>query len=136
MTQQIAFTVHGPPVPKARARVVSSGEGANRKTRSFTPGKTAAYESLVSMRALEARSKTRQWPWQDKDARFGITISVYRSAERGDLDNFEKSIWDGCNKVIWHDDRQVIRRGEGGVFRCPKGFERVEVRIWVVEVDK
>ena len=134
--KQVAFTVHGPPVPKARARVVSSGEGADRKTRSFTPGKTTAYEALVSMKALEARSKASKWPWQETKTRFGIAISVFRSADRGDLDNFEKSIWDACNKVIWPDDRQVIRRGEGGIWRCPKGQERVEVRVWIVEENQ
>ena len=136
MNRQIMFTVHGPPVPKARARVVSKDDETGRKTRSFTPEKTKAYESLVSMKALEARSKMRQWPWQDPGARFGIAINVFRSSERGDLDNFEKSIWDACNEVIWPDDRQVIRRGDGGIFRCQKGRECVDVRIWIVEENQ
>jgi Holliday junction resolvase RusA-like endonuclease len=27
---------------------------------------------------------------------------------RGDLDNFLKALWDGCNEVIWEDDKQIV----------------------------
>ena len=131
--QQIAFVVKGPPVPKARARVVTRDDG---KKTSFTPGKTAAYEAIVGMRALEARCKSKSWPWQDPKARFGVAISIFKSRDQGDLDNFEKSILDACNKFVWLDDRQVIRRGEGGMYACAKGQERAEVRIWIVEANQ
>lgn len=134
MMQQIAFVVKGPPVPKARARVVTRDDG---KKTSFTPGKTAAYESLVGTHALCARMRSSsKWPWNDPKARFGIAISIFKSRDQGDLDNFEKSIWDACNKVVWLDDRQVIRRGDGGMYACAKGQERAEVRIWIVEANQ
>lgn len=132
MTQELQFVVHGPPVPKARARTVRS----KGKAITFTPGKTADYESLMSMRALEARCKVSRWPYADKSARFGVAIKVYKSRDQGDLDNFEKSVMDACNRVLWHDDKQVIRRGEGGMYECRKGDERISVRVWIVEENQ
>ena len=126
---RLSFVVYGPPVPKARARTVRS----NGKVRSFTPGKTADYESLVSMRALEARCKTKQWPHLNKAMRFGLSVRVHRSIERGDLDNFIKAVLDACNGVLWVDDSQVRQFSECSVDECGKGKERIEVDVWVID---
>lgn len=98
----LRFVVPGPPVPKARARVVRTGG----KVRSFTPAKTARYERAVGAYALQARLLVPRWPL---DASYAVQVHVYRAARRGDADNFLKGAIDGCNGVLWGDDRQVRR---------------------------
>lgn len=133
---QLSFVVTGPPVPKERARVVSTVNAhGKRSTRGVTPSKTRAYEAHVAIIAAAARSHVPRWPWQDKAARFGIAIRVYRSRDSGDLDNYEKAIQDACDGVLWHDDSQIRRRGEGGIWACEKGKERVEIDVWTLEVQ-
>jgi Holliday junction resolvase RusA-like endonuclease len=129
---RLTFTIPGPPVPKARARVVTDKQG---KTRGVTPAKTRAYEKHIAMVAMGARSHCSAWPWRDTEARFGLSVRVYRSRDAGDLGNYEKTVEDAFNGVLWPDDRQMRRRGEGGVFDCEKGRERIEVEVWVIEVD-
>ncbi len=106
----LSFVVYGPPVPKARARVV--------KGRAYTPKRTRAYEKLVTTMAMVAEYRysnhvmggrvagARKDPWP-KDAKYSVSILVYRKAMRGDADNFAKSIMDALNGIIWNDDRQV-----------------------------
>ena len=129
---RLAFTVYGPPVPKARARVVSRVEGGKTKTRGVTPAKTREYEKVVSFVALAARTQNYLWPWQDKATRYGIAIRVYRSRDAGDLDNYVKAISDACNGVLWLDDSQ-IRRIDAMVDGCEKGRERVNVEAWTLD---
>lgn len=127
---KLEFVVPGPPVPKERARVtIVQAPNGKRKGRGFTPERTAHYEAHVKLHALAARCKLTRWPWQDKTARFGIKVEVFRSVERGDLDNFVKSIKDGCNGVVWPDDRQVTCI-DALVEQCEKGRERVNVEVW------
>jgi Holliday junction resolvase RusA-like endonuclease len=127
---KLSFVVHGPPVPKARARVATNAEG---KTHAFTPAKTKAYEKHVGTIALATRTHHRQWPHLDKAARFGLSVRVYRSREQGDLDNFIKAALDSCNGVLWVDDSQVRRFVECSVDECEKGKERLEVDAWTLD---
>jgi Holliday junction resolvase RusA-like endonuclease len=131
--QKISFVVHGPPVPKARARVVRSGSPTEPKTRSFTPIKSADYEAHVGMIALAARTKVPKWPGLNRGVRLGLAVRVYRSREQGDLDNFMKSALDACNGVLWADDWQVRRFGECFVESVTKGQERLEVDVWTLD---
>jgi Holliday junction resolvase RusA-like endonuclease len=141
---RLRLTIPGPPVPKARARVVGVAaqifamlcgrcKGLVGKAHGVTPTKTRDYEKHVAMIATAARSHCRDWPADDKAARFGIAIKVYRSRDAGDLGNYEKTIEDALNGVIWPDDRKLHARGEGGVFACEKGRERVEVEVWTLD---
>jgi Holliday junction resolvase RusA-like endonuclease len=127
---KLTFVVHGPPVPKARARVATNAEG---KTHAFTPAKTKAYEKHVGMIAMAERTHWRTWPRLDRGARFGLSVRVYRSRGQGDLDNFIKSCLDSCNGVLWVDDSQVRRFGECSVDECEKGKERIEVDVWTLD---
>jgi Holliday junction resolvase RusA-like endonuclease len=131
--QKIAFAVHGPPIPKARARVVRNKDASDvAKTRSYTPAKSAAYEAHVGMMALAARTKVPKWPGLDRGVRLGLSVRVYRGRKQGDLDNFLKSALDACNGVLWADDWQVRRFGECFVEECEKGQERLEVDVWTL----
>ncbi len=112
----LSFTVHGPPVPKARARVV--------KGRAFTPKRTRDYESHVTAVAFAAASRCSKWP---KDATYALIVVVWRAANRGDLDNYLKAVSDALNGIAWNDDRQVTRiTGRLGIDRLQP---RVEVNV-------
>ena len=37
-----------------------------------------------------------------------ITSGELRPTKKPDLDNLIKGIKDGCNKIIWHDDSQIL----------------------------
>lgn len=151
---RLSFTVHGPPVPKARARIVSRVECGKTRTRGVTPQKTRDYEKMVSLVALAKRQNfdasmhaagirdgvpsslvsqmQKRWPCQDKAKRYGIKLHVYRSRDAGDLDNYVKAISDACNGVLWLDDSQ-IRMIDAMVDGCEKGRERVEVEVWTLD---
>ena len=131
--QKISFVVYGPPVPKARARVVRSNGPTGSNVRSFTPGKSAEYETHVGMVAFAARSKVSKWPGLDRSVRLGLSVRVFRSREQGDLDNFVKSALDACNGVLWADDWQVRRFGECFVESIAKKQERLEIDVWTLD---
>jgi Holliday junction resolvase RusA-like endonuclease len=116
------FVVKGPPVPKARARVVTMGS----KTHAVTPARTAQYEALVRMHALSARQKEPAWRLDAPG--YAVEIDVHRSARRGDLDNFAKAILDACNGVLWVDDRFVMLL-HAEIFECSRGQEHVYVSV-------
>lgn len=132
---KLSFVVYGPPVPKARARIVRNADASSGapKTRSYTPTKSADYEKHVGMVAFAERVKTRGWPALDRNVRIGLSVRVYRSREQGDLDNFVKSAKDALNKVLWSDDWQVREFGRCFVAECAKGQERLEIDVWTIE---
>jgi Holliday junction resolvase RusA-like endonuclease len=116
-------------------------KGLVGKAHGVTPAKTREYEKHVATIAHAARLNfdamrhipAHRWPWQDKKTRFGLAVKVYRSRDAGDLGNYEKTIEDAFNGVIWPDDRKLHARGEGGIFACEKGRERVEVEVWTLD---
>lgn len=110
-----AFDVLGPPQPKERARAGLSG-------RHFTPKRTRAYEQLVGTVAELRRPAT--WPL---DARYHVELRVYFGDARArDVDNVAKSILDGLNRVLWRDDRQVMR------IVVEKSIDRQRPRVEIV----
>jgi Holliday junction resolvase RusA-like endonuclease len=132
---KLTFTIPGPPVPKARARVVATKGG---KARSYTPEKTASYQQVVAWRALRARQEVSGWPYgraltPETAARFGLLVTVYHST-RGDWDNYGKAVSDACNGILWHDDEQVCD-GRVVKVKVKKGEERAEIEVCVIEVD-
>lgn len=123
---KLSFVVRGPPVPWER---VSFGKSENGTRKGFIPKKTAAYEKLVAAHAVSARLRM-EWPWNDRGARFGLVVRVFRSRSVGDWDNYGKAISDACNGVLWVDDRQVVN-GSVEIIQCSKGEERAEVEVSV-----
>lgn len=128
----LGFTVPGPPVPKARARVVRNKQPlpGQKSVRSFTPGKTVDYENHVKLHALAARCKMSNWPWQSASVVYYVKITIYRSVARGDWDNFAKAITDACNGVLWSDDRQIVH-ATVALRKCNKGNEYADVEVGV-----
>lgn len=116
------FVVLGPPVGKERPRRAPARPG--QKARFYTPEKTRKYEQAVGWAALSKRP--RGWAL---GAKYRVTLQAYFDTPRGDLDNVLKSVLDGCNKVLWDDDVQVV---EVYLYRLEAGPPRVVVTAEVV----
>jgi crossover junction endodeoxyribonuclease RusA len=98
--RELHFVLLGPPVPCARARVVR----VRGTTRAITPDTTRRYENEIRKIALESRPDG--WPL---DARYRISLQVFRARAAGDWDNFAKAVCDGANGVLWEDDRRIFK---------------------------
>jgi Holliday junction resolvase RusA-like endonuclease len=102
MSELLSFVVPGAPVPKQRARRGNGGHW-------YTPQETVDYETSVSVRGMVARIRER-WQKDDHWSRFAVSMDMFFPDERTrDIDNVCKSVLDGLNCNIWHDDRQVER---------------------------
>lgn len=115
----IEIVIPGTAVGKMRPGIRNRGQFAQH----YTPDKTANYESLVAMAGYQAMAGR-----EILDEPVTVTIMVYvdvpaswskRKRERAltgelrptgkpDLDNVEKSLFDGLNKVVWRDDAIVV----------------------------
>lgn len=113
----VAFEVPGPPVPKARARVING--------HAHTPAKTKAYERHVAMCALAAVVRSRTWR-KDWGA-YALHVVVCRAEARGDADNYCKAVSDALNGVAYLDDAAV--REVHVVVDEDRARPRVEVRV-------
>lgn len=120
----LAFTVPGQPIPKERPRVV--------RGRTYTPPRTAAHETKVRAYAIAALGVAKRagvsWP---RDAHYRVTVHFWRqSRQPADIDNLQKSLFDGLNDVCWVDDARIVE------VHATKGIDpdepRTVVRIEVV----
>jgi len=116
----IEFVVPGIPIGKGRPKVASRrGKFAHL----YTPQKTVSYEKLVAqcgqvamvgrplmLGALYVRL-TIALPipasWSNKKRAAALAGAIYAMV-KPDIDNVEKSIFDGLNGVVWRDDVQVV----------------------------
>lgn len=96
MSETIFLTIPGVPVPKGRPRF---GRG-----RTYTPAKTAAYEELVRLTAVDSRNRQ---DWRKLTGPVKCTLRFYGANPTADIDNLVKAVFDGLNGVAWEDDRQV-----------------------------
>lgn len=119
----VAFTVPGAPVPKGRARSRVVHANGRSFVSHYTPAETANYENLVRMCAKDAMHD--RYPL-DGPIRLEVTVVIpipaswsgrkQRAAAQGlvgatkkpDIDNYLKSVSDGCNGVVWVDDSQIV----------------------------
>ena len=115
----ISFIVPGAPVGKGRPRFAKRGNFVS----TYTPEKTASYENLVkvlAMQAMKGREIISAPVIVNLTAIFGVPASWSKKkkadamlgksypAGRCDIDNIAKSVFDACNGVVWMDDKQVI----------------------------
>ena len=95
----LAFRHDGPPISKARARVVVK----NGRTMAFTPERTETAETALA------------WRWRlalhgvTYDGNLALAAIFYRpNRQRIDVDNMLKLVLDaGTQARAWHDDCQV-----------------------------
>lgn len=117
--QGLEFTVPGDPRGKGRPRATRRGKGI----RLYTDEKTESYEALVAFAAHQA---LRGRDPLDVPLNVQVTVRLTPNASaskkeraaqlsgerailgRFDLDNIVKAILDGCNKVAFRDDRQIV----------------------------
>lgn len=112
----IKFTIPGIPVAKGRPRFTKSGIA-------YTPAKTRQYENLVKAEAFQAMEKQ---PLFENAVEIVIRVflpipkSFSKTKKeqcllwnilpitRPDLDNYIKAVLDGCNKIVFKDDSQIV----------------------------
>lgn len=115
----IQFTIPGHTQAQERPRFSRAGN----HVRTIDPPKSRAYKEVVKLVAWENRP---QEPISDA---IRLTVDVYlvppknlqtkpkmakiasgeiRHTKKPDLDNLVKGIKDGCSKIIWRDDAQIV----------------------------
>lgn len=117
----IEFTIPGDPVGKGRPKMAKRGKFSHL----YTPEKTVAYEGLVAMAAREGMAGQTQLLDGPVSVHMDIRLSIPASfskkkradalahnihpTKKPDIDNIEKSIFDGLNGIVWVDDVQVCK---------------------------
>ena len=119
MTFMVTFKVDGVPVPKGRARYVKRGNFVQ----TYTPEKTRTYEILIKDAARQAMggSEPLETPVSlylyirvpipasaTKKRLQAIADGSEKPIKKPDASNILKSVEDGMNGVVYHDDSQLI----------------------------
>lgn len=123
---EIMLRIDGSPVGKSRPRFTKGG-------RAYTPKKTRFYEEQVADAATKAMAGVRyndapvqvfmiaymEIPKSYSDAKKKRCMAGQHNPTRPDVDNIIKAVLDGCNGIVYKDDRFVfdvrcIRRYDDG----------------------
>lgn len=143
---QVEFVIPGEPKGKgrARSRIAKAGDGRQFVTH-YTPKGTVEYENLVRMaahEAMEGAAPTR-FPcavnisafcsvpasWSNKRRSLALAGEILPTG-KPDLDNTEKAVLDGMNKIVFRDDSVVCE-----VFKRKRYSDTPRVEVWVRELD-
>lgn len=131
---RLAFTVPGEVRGKGRPRATA----VNGRARMFTDRKTANYESLVALAAetalagrapfdcpLEVHMRVRMVPAASASgkAKAAMLAGTMPPTKLPDLDNCLKAVLDGCNKVAFQDDRQVVAITAAKIYAATAGVD-------------
>ena len=118
MTFSLTFHVDINPVPKGRPRFSKVGGFM----RSYTPKKTSDYETEVRTQAQAVMTREPlETPLavylyfrlpiprsHTKKRQEACLNGSERPIKKPDIDNLAKSVLDGLNGVVWHDDSQIV----------------------------
>lgn len=116
----ITFTVHAIPTPKGRPRVVRNRHTGRVTT--FTPERTTSYEAAVGLAARAAGVKPMP-------GAVGVRLVFFvPDCRQVDIDNLEKAVLDGLNKIAWADDSQVCEVVKHKFLDAER--PRAEVSLW------
>jgi len=142
----VEFVIPGEPKGKgrARSRIAKMGGGRQFVTH-YTPKDTVEYENLVRMaahEAMEGDAPTR-FPclvsiaaycsvpasWSNKRRALALDGEILPTG-KPDLDNTEKAVLDGMNKIVFRDDSVVCE-----VRKSKRYSETPRVEVVVRELD-
>lgn len=116
----ILFEIMGEPVAQGRPR---AGKSFSGQTVLYDPLKSRDFKQYVKLVAAQNAPKElikgpiilnvdvyRATPkkFQTGPKQLLIESGALRPTTKPDVDNYVKGVKDGLNKVIWHDDSQVI----------------------------
>lgn len=117
----ICFTIPGPPVGKARPKVVRLKNGFSH---TYTPDKTVSYEELTRVRYQDAAKGfkfadsaqlciqiTACFPIpasKSKKVKAAMLARQIKPAKKPDCDNIMKIICDALNGFAYKDDAQIV----------------------------
>jgi len=118
MTFSLTFHVDINPVPKGRPRFSKVGGFM----RSYTPKKTSDYETEIRTQAQAVMTREPlETPLavylyfrlpiprsHTKKRQEACLNGSERPIKKPDIDNLAKSVLDGLNGVVWHDDSQIV----------------------------
>ena len=108
----IAFTIHGKPFAKQRPRF------SRRSGRTYTPAATSAFEGTVGQIAAPLFRQPMTGPIEIEITACFVPAASWSAKKRAahmgqphtqkpDLDNVQKAILDGLNRIAFADDSQV-----------------------------
>lgn len=109
----LEFTIPTAPIAKARARSTRSGHH-------YTPQKTVDFESIVAWHAKAAMAGKPLYEGAlIVTLYYGIPIpknleprikrgEIIYPTKRPDMDNYEKSVLDAMNGIVYKDDAQIV----------------------------
>jgi len=119
MVRNVEFELEIDPVGKGRPRAVRVGRGV----RMHNPPKTAHYENAIRFAAKCAMGEMTPMEgpikavlvfslpipasWSNRKT-VAARLGEIRPLVAPDVDNLSKAILDGCNGVVFVDDRQVV----------------------------
>ena len=134
MTFMVTFKVDANPVGKQRARYVKRGNFVQ----TYTPEKTRTYETLIKDAAIEAMgaSEPLETPVSlylyirvpipksySKRRTEACLNGLEKPIRKPDSSNILKSVEDGMNGVVYHDDSQIINIHVSKVYSSLPGVD-------------
>ena len=134
MTFMVTFKVDANPVGKQRARYVKR----RNFVQTYTPEKTRTYETLIKDSAIEAMgaSEPLETPVSlylyirvpipkscTKKRLEAIANGLEKPTKKPDASNILKSVEDGMNGVVYHDDSQIINIHVSKVYSSLPGVD-------------
>ncbi|HEX2986131.1 MAG TPA: RusA family crossover junction endodeoxyribonuclease [Caproiciproducens sp.] len=119
--KSVRFTIPGPPVGKARPKVVRLKNGFSH---TYTPDKTVSYEELTRYRYMAAARGFKFSPEaqlciqitacfpvptsKSKRVKADMLSGQIKPAKKPDCDNIVKIICDALNGFAYKDDAQIV----------------------------
>lgn len=120
------FHYEGELVAKERPRSTSKGKV-------YTPARTKKFEKSVHEAAKLSMEGKLPFAFplsaevvlhdpSDSKLDWNLSFTGVKFEQKKDADNIVKAIFDGCNKSLWYDDKQVVEMKVRRVYTPSSGF--------------